>query len=209
MRTRVQKRGFGEQKSYRQQAGRAEGKEQKSERPTGRRSSSRREHFPASPSHAGCTTPTAARSRPRNTSSADASSRSGTTRPRAESAIGTDLGRFREQLGVQRVELRSPAVEGLVAASLDGGAVSRRKDGTRVSIRDRPSAMRVKVRKSSYVLAVELETSGDLVDATRDLFVQNERYDNLFDLRVRNPELLRGGYTSSCMSTGLEKINAL
>lgn len=69
--------------------------------------------------------------------------------------------------------------------------------------------MRVKVRKSSYVLAVELETSGDLVDATRDLFVQNERDDNLFDLRVRNPELLRGGYTSSCMSTGLEKINAL
>jgi hypothetical protein len=97
--------------------------EQESERETGRHRSSRREQFSAPPSHT--------RSSPRNTGSANASSRSGTTRPRAESAIGTDLGRFREQLGVQRVELRSPAVEGLVAASLDGGAVSRRKNGTR------------------------------------------------------------------------------
>jgi hypothetical protein len=65
--------------------------------------------------------------------------------------------------------------------------------------------MRVKVRKSSYVLAVELETPGDLVDATRDLFVQNERDDNLFDLRVGDPELLHGRYTSTYMSAGLER----
>lgn len=44
-------------------------------------------------------------------------------------------------------------------------------------------------------LAVELETASDLVDPTRDLFVQDERDDNLLDLCVRDAELLRAAGT--------------
>lgn len=89
---------------------------------------------------------------------------------------------------MQRVELRSPPVERLVPTSLDGGAARQGKGRWIVSTRGRASLLNT---REANVLPVQLEASGDLVDAARDLFVEDERDNNLLDFCVRNAELLQ------------------